>query len=32
MENWIGIGIWLIMGAAIGLGMRVVIEIGRAHV
>ncbi|MDX1495462.1 MAG: hypothetical protein R3253_15445 [Longimicrobiales bacterium] len=26
MENWIGIAIWLLMGAAIGLGMRVVID------
>jgi hypothetical protein len=26
MENWIGIGIWLLMGAVIGLGMRVVID------
>ena len=26
MQNWIGIAIWLIMGAAIGLGMRVIID------
>ncbi|MDX1648061.1 MAG: hypothetical protein R3304_13020 [Longimicrobiales bacterium] len=26
MQNWIGIAFWLVMGAAIGLGMRVVIS------
>ncbi len=26
MQNWIGIGIWIIMGAAIGLIMKVVIS------
>lgn len=25
MENWIGIGIWIVMGAGIGLTMRAVI-------
>ena len=26
MENWIGIGIWIVMGAVIGLIMRGVVE------
>lgn len=26
MENWIGIGIWVVMGAVIGLATRVVIK------
>ncbi len=26
MENWIGIGIWIVMGAFIALGMRAVIK------
>ena len=26
MQNWIGIGIWIIMGAAIGLVMKVLIS------
>lgn len=26
MENWIGIGIWLVMGAAIGLVVRAVVQ------
>jgi hypothetical protein len=27
MENWIGIGIWIVMGAVIGLGMRGVVKV-----
>jgi len=27
MENWIGIGIWIVMGAVIGLGMRYVVKV-----
>ena len=26
MQNWIGIGIWIVMGAVIGLAMKVVIK------
>ena len=26
MQNWIGIGIWIVMGAAIGLAMKVLIK------
>ncbi len=26
MENWIGIGIWIVLGAAIGLLMKVVVK------
>ena len=26
MQNWIGIGIWIVMGAAIGLAMKVFIK------
>lgn len=26
MQNWIGIAIWIVMGAAIGLAMRVLID------
>ncbi len=26
MENWIGIGIWIVMGAAIGLVVRAVVK------
>jgi uncharacterized transporter YbjL len=26
MQNWIGIAIWILMGAAIGLTMRVVVD------
>jgi hypothetical protein len=26
MENWIGIGIWIVMGAAVGLVMKAVIK------
>lgn len=27
MENWIGIGIWIVMGAAIGLIMKVIVKL-----
>jgi len=26
MQNWIGVGIWIVMGAVIGLAMRALIE------
>jgi len=26
MQNWIGIGIWIVMGAVIGLAMKVIIR------
>jgi len=26
MENWIGVGIWIVMGGVIGLGMKVVVK------
>jgi hypothetical protein len=26
MENWIGIGIWIVMGAAIGLVMKAIVK------
>jgi small basic protein len=26
MENWIGVGIWIVMGAAIGLFMKVLVK------
>ena len=26
MQNWVGIGIWIVMGAAIGLSMKVFIK------
>jgi len=26
MQNWIGIGIWIVMGAAVGLSMKVFIK------
>ena len=26
MQNWIGIGIWIVMGVAIGLAMKVLIK------
>jgi prepilin signal peptidase PulO-like enzyme (type II secretory pathway) len=27
MENWIGVGIWIVLGAVIGLSMRVVVKL-----
>lgn len=27
MENWIGIGIWIVLGALIGLGMRLLVAL-----
>ena len=27
MENWIGVGIWIVMGGAIGLAMKVVVKV-----
>jgi len=27
MENWIGIGIWIVMGAVIGLAMRGIVKL-----
>jgi hypothetical protein len=27
MENWIGVGIWILLGAAIGLGMKAVVKL-----
>jgi hypothetical protein len=27
MENWIGVGIWILLGAVIGLAMRVVVKL-----
>jgi len=30
MENWIGIGIWLVMGSLIGLAMKAIIKRPRA--
>jgi len=26
MENWIGIGIWILMGCAVGLAMKIVVK------
>ncbi len=26
MENWIGVAVWIVMGMAIGLGMKVVVK------
>jgi hypothetical protein len=26
MQNWIGIGVWIVMGASIGLAMKVVVK------
>jgi hypothetical protein len=26
MQNWIGIGVWIVMGAVIGLSMKVIIK------
>ncbi|MDP2959220.1 MAG: hypothetical protein Q8N53_22550 [Longimicrobiales bacterium] len=26
MQNWIGIGIWIVMGAAVGLTMKVIVK------
>lgn len=26
MENWIGVGIWIVMGALVGLAMKIVIK------
>lgn len=26
MENWIGVGIWIVMGALVGLAMKVIIK------
>lgn len=26
MQNWIGIGVWIVMGAAIGLAMKVLVK------
>ncbi len=26
MENWIGVGIWIVLGALVGLAMKVVIQ------
>ncbi len=27
MENWIGVGIWIVLGALIGLGMKLVVKL-----
>lgn len=27
MENWIGVGIWIVLGAVIGLSMRMVVKL-----
>lgn len=27
MENWIGVGIWIVLGGAIGLGMKAVVKL-----
>jgi len=27
MENWIGVGIWIVLGAVIGLAMKVVVRL-----
>ncbi len=27
MENWIGIGVWIVLGAVIGLGMKVLVSL-----
>lgn len=27
MENWIGVGIWIVMGAVIGLSMKVLVKL-----
>jgi small basic protein len=29
MENWIGIGVWILLGAAIGLAMKAVVKVPR---
>ncbi len=26
MQNWIGVGIWIVMGVVIGLGMKVIVK------
>lgn len=26
MENWIGVGVWIVMGALVGLAMKVVVQ------
>ena len=26
MQNWIGVGIWIVMGAAVGLAMKVIVK------
>jgi hypothetical protein len=26
MENWIGVGIWIVLGALVGLAMRIVVK------
>jgi len=27
MENWIGVGIWIVLGAGIGLGMKLLVHL-----
>ncbi len=27
MENWIGVGIWIVLGALVGLAMRMVVKV-----
>ena len=27
MENWIGVGIWIVLGGVIGLGMKLVVKL-----